>query len=313
LLVSKPEFADIFVVYDMYNLVGRVEHAPCGILTNSQGYPTNALDIGLSKIKAMAEHADVKNKRVCLAFSAYENSGVRRAVYPKYKEGRIKNEPVSFDLTWWDGTYRTQAYDGVRDLMDLIQNIPSLTIGVPNCDGETDDAIATFCYAVAPKPVFVVTEDRDMWSLMSKRVRVFSKPDKEYGIPDLTAKFFITEPRKLGLAKALFGDDSDKIDPIVARISKDQVAPKLESCRIAPGEKHFAPAFFREIEGLEGSSFKKLLAAREEVAYAERWIKLRRVELNYRHGTRNPSQFQQILEFAEVKKKLPKFLEFANA
>lgn len=317
MLVSKREFADIFVVFDVFNIVGRCEGAPCGTLTNSQGYPTNPIDIGLSKVKAMAEIAGLSNRRVCLTFSAQENRLVRQSVYPDYKGKRPKKAPLILPVTWWNGDDCNITYDGVRDFMNLMQCIPSLTIGMPNNNGETDDAIASFCHEVYPKPCYVVTEDRDMWSLMSDRVTIFSKPDKPYSLSDLInhKKFAgISEPTKLGLAKALFGDDSDCIKPTIPRVTQTLVGEELRNCRKIAGEKQWAPAFYRELESRKNEkALTSLIERRAEVEYAERWIRLRRVELNYRHGVRDLETFKKIIEWFEVKKKFANFMKFAQS
>lgn len=311
MLVSKPEFADIFIVWDVHNLIGRCEGIG-NTFTNAQGYPTNGIDIGISKIKAMAEHAGLSSKRVCLVFSAQENKGVRLAVYPKYKEGRVKAPPLFIEADWLDGIRRKIRYDGVRDFMMLVQNIPSLTIGMPNNDGETDDAIASFCHVVAPKPCYVVTEDRDMWSLMSDRVQIFSKPDKVYGIDDLTKKFYITKPTKLGLAKALLGDTSDKIDPTVPGVGPTAIAHDLEACNVQHGDKCWADAFFRQIEPRRGErKIDMVLNAKEEIRFAERWIRLRKVDLSYRYGSRDVHKFKQTIEWFGIRKKFEGFMKFA--
>jgi hypothetical protein len=313
MLVSDPSFADAFAVFDIHNVVGQCEGAPCGKLTNTQGYQTNAVDIGLSKIKAMAELAGNASRRVCIVLSAQESRAVRKAVYPNYKGTRIHSDPVCQPVTLWDGMRHDEyRYDGVRDLMDIMRFIPSLTLGMPKNDGETDDAIGTFVHDVSPKPCFVCTNDRDMWSLMSDNVKLFKKPMIEFTQNDLVIEFGISNPWKIALAKALFGDKSDNIKPIVSGTPKDPVQPALEACRMIRGERQYAPALFRELEQYRGSKkIDKLFMARDQIAFAERWIRLRRIELSYRFGQRNPDEFKKRLDWYGIMKKAPKLLEFA--
>jgi 5'-3' exonuclease len=196
--------------------------------------------------------------------------------------------------------------------MDIMRFVPSLTIGMPKNDGETDDAIGTFVHDVAPKPCFVCTNDRDMWSLISDHTRLFKKPAVEFTRDDLASEFGITNPWKIALAKALLGDKSDNIKPTVPGTPKELVTPVLETCRMFKGEKQYAPAFFRALEELRGSrKIDSLFASREQIAFAERWIRLRRVELSYRFGQRNPVEFKKRLDWYRIVKKAPKLVEFA--
>lgn len=313
-LVSNPEFADKCVVFDVHNLVGRCEGGPMGTLTNDQNYPTNAVDIGLSKIRAAANYAGLASgKRVCIALSAQENRGVRQAHYPNYKGKRPSKAHLILDVNWHTGENRRVQYDGVRDLMELMQYIPSLTMAMPKNNGETDDAIASFVHEVKV-PCVVVTEDRDMWSLMSDRVEIISKPEKLFNLDNLKATFGIDEPRKLALAKALYGDGSDCIEKAVSQVTDRVIGEELRRCQKLPGEKQYAQGFFREIASRRK---EKLIAAlfekQSDIEFAELWIRLRKVELVYRYGSRNLQQLEKLLSWYGINKKKAGFLAFAQS
>jgi hypothetical protein len=315
-LVSDPQFADAFCVFDVHNLVGRCEGGPAGTFYNSQNYPTNVIDIGLSKIRAAAQYTATRfnANRICIALSAQESRAVRMADYPQYKGTRPPKAEVIVDVVWHDGVKRVINYDGVRDLMHVMSYIPCVKIGMPNNDGETDDAIASFVYKTSPKPCVVVTEDRDMWSLMSNRCEIISKPDKVYGIADLKAKFGITRPAKLALAKTLYGDDSDNIEKLIPRVTQKSFGAEVEACTKNPGETQWAMAFYRQIAGRIKSGdklAKALWDARFEAAKREKWIRLRQVRLTYAYGRRDAQALSNILDWMEIVKKKDGFIKFA--
>jgi 5'-3' exonuclease len=313
-LVSNPAYADVFVLFDVHNLVGRCEGGPMGTLTNSQNYPTNAIDIGLSKIRAAANYAGLdKGKRVCLVFSAQESRSVRAAHYPEYKANRPTKAKLVLPVTWHDGSERDIEYNGVRDLMELMQYIPSCTITMPENNGETDDAIASFVHR-ANKPCIVVTEDRDMWALMSPRVTIISKPEKPYGISNLEEKFGITEPGKLALAKVLYGDDSDNVFKAVKGVTPRVVGEALTRCNKLPGEKQYAFGFFRELEDRRAEKIISALFAKQtDIAFMERWIRLRPVRLVQRYSSRDIQSLDRLLTWYGVNKKKQSFITFAQS
>ena len=336
-LVSNPNYADAYVCFDVANLVGRCEKCPSGTLRNRCGYPTNSVHIGLAKVRLAAELADYKKKRVCLVCSDYENSQVRRDLYPQYKLNRVKTPDEYYaiagtrEVKFQDGRRIVfdyarddvrvlsqldvvsagptsnavmQLYDGVRDFMSVMSCIPSLSLGVPDQDGETDDALATFTHLARPKPCYVVTEDRDIWATMSTRVHLVAKPDKVYGIPDLQARFGIDEPDKLPLAKALYGDDTDNIDKAVGQVTDNSVGVYLRRCQLAPGEKLYTYAFLREIaaelpnsKGKFAKMFTELLAHEQEIVHLEKLTRLRRVRLSYQQNALDVDRLQAWLDW----------------
>jgi 5'-3' exonuclease len=313
-LVSNPEYSDHNLVFDVHNLVGRCEGGPAGTLMNDQSYPTNAIDIGLSKIKAAANYVGLKSgKRVCIVMSAQENRAVRQAHYPLYKGKRPVKAKLVLPLTWHDDTERDVEYNGVRDLMELMQYIPSCTITMPENNGETDDAIASFVHR-SNKPCTVVSEDRDMWALMSDRVSVISKPDKAFTIADLEAKFGITEPSKLALAKIIYGDESDNVSKAVKGVTPRVIGEEIIRCTKNPGERQYAFALFRELEARRNERLiSRLFAKQTDIAFMERWIRLRPVRLVHRYSARNIQALDRLLSWYGINKKKAGFLAFAQS
>lgn len=352
-LVTDPNFADECVCFDVHNLVGRCDKGPAPVLVNRFRYPTNAVSIGLAKLRNAVELANPKKNRVCIVYSAQENSEVRRAQYPAYKMNRTHPEGDHYivagirTLRYSDGgmayfNYETddismlshpdivssgfephnkptyKVYDGVRDFMEAASCIPSVTLGMPNNDGETDDALATFTHLARPRKCWVVTEDRDIWATMSDRVTLVSKPDKLYSTASMQEKFGISEPAKLPLAKALYGDDSDNVNKPVPFVTDKSVGDVLRRCVREPGERLYTPAFMREIEasllsakGRLISVYENLLREQAAVAHLEGVMRLRYVDLSYTRNTRNVERLRDLLAWYEIKA-VDKILAFAE-
>lgn len=352
-LVTDPNYADECVCFDVHNLVGRCDKGPAPVLVNRFRYPTNAVSIGLAKLRNAVELANPKKNRVCIVLSDQENSSVRRAHYPEYKGNRTKPEEEHFivagirTLRYSDGgtalfNYETddlsmlshpdlvssgfvppnvptyKVYDGVRDFMEAASCIPSVTLGMPDNDGETDDALATFTHLARPRKCWVVTEDRDIWATMSDRVTLVSKPDNLYSTSSLFEKFGIHEPEKLPLAKALYGDTSDNVTKPVPFVTDKSVGDLLRRCTRLEGERLFTPAFMREVEaslltakGRSISVFEALLANQDVVAHLEGIMRLKHVRLSYTRNARNVEKLKTLLAWYEIKA-VDKLLAFAN-
>jgi hypothetical protein len=184
---------------------------------------------------------------------------------------------------------------------------------MPENNGETDDAIASFVHR-ANKPCIVVTEDRDMWALMSPRVTIISKPEKPYGISNLEEKFGITEPGKLALAKVLYGDDSDNVFKAVKGVTPRVVGDALARSAKLPGEKQYAFGFFRELEDRRAEKIIGALFAKQtDIAFMERWIRLRPVRLVQRYSSRDIQSLDRLLTWYGVNKKKQSFIAFAQS
>jgi hypothetical protein len=203
--------------------------------------------------------------------------------------------------------------------MEVMSCIPSLRLGVPDKDGETDDALATFSHLARPKPCYIVTEDRDIWSCMSTRVHLVSKPDKLYGIPDLQSRFGIDEPGKLPLAKALYGDDTDNIAKVVGQVTDNSVGAYLRRCRLQPGEKLYTYAFLREIaselpsaKGKTAKMFAELLEHEREIAQLEMLTRLRLVRLSYHQNQLDEERLRGWLDWYGIQSQ-EKTIAFARS
>lgn len=211
-LTTDYKKADVIVCVDVHNLVFRALNSPGPVakFTNSQKYPTGYLFIALGKINAALRHYGLnQNLKTCLVLSAQENSERRRKKYPDYKAGRKHTELPSVEITDAFGRMLEKTPNPVEDFMELLCCLPVINLLMPDL-WETDDALASFATHVRKVNkkaiVYILSNDRDLWERMGKKVICTSKPDAEFGIKDLEAAYGITNPRLLPLAKTLFGD-----------------------------------------------------------------------------------------------------------
>ena len=229
-LTTDIDDADVFLVVDVHNVVRTAEETRgpvAGFKTKAHGYPTGAVYLSLRRIIACAKHFGLNSgKKLCLAFADQENKGARLKMYPTYKEGRVHKEYGIFEVVNYTGKDQERPCDPVRDFMEFVELMPSIHI-VMKKPWETDDALAAFTKQVRKRNkkamFYILTRDRDLWSEMSKRVIVTYGPDKDFSIADVQHAYGITNPRLLPLAKALYGDDSDKLKKAVPRVTVENV------------------------------------------------------------------------------------------
>ncbi|MCB0064359.1 MAG: DNA polymerase I, partial [Caldilineaceae bacterium] len=168
--------------------------------------------------------------------------GFARKLLSIVKEYQPEQVAVAFDLgdTWRHSTFadykatRDAMPDEMRTQMERIEqllrafNIPIVTYP----DYEADDVLGTLSRQAddAGTDVLILTGDRDMFQLISERVRILYTPGGPnpkttvYGLEELTERYDLTPAQFIDL-KALTGDNSDNI-PGVPGIG-DKTAAKL--------------------------------------------------------------------------------------
>lgn len=90
-------------------------------------------------------------------------------------------------------------------------------------DNEADDVIATLVRLVLEQDglhTVVVTSDRDLWQLISPRVRVYNPVKQEFVTEAHIEHAFRCRPRHIPLVKALWGDYGDCVPNVVPRMQK---------------------------------------------------------------------------------------------
>lgn len=243
-LVTDIKKADAFVILDFHNVVRRAEGAPGPTkeFANQYGFPTGYIYLTLRKVFAILRHYGLnQNQNVCLVVSPQENSARRKKMYPLYKSTRKPREYSVFEVVV-NNKMTTRTPDPISDCMELMRCVPCIEL-VMKTPWETDDAIASFQHQTKKlnkrAMFYIVTEDRDPWCLISKRVKLVSLPGVEYDIDALSKKFVVRRPSMLPLAKALFGDGSDCIKKAVRGITETNIPTDLlENARRRKGESY---------------------------------------------------------------------------
>jgi 5'-3' exonuclease len=88
--------------------------------------------------------------------------------------------------------------------------------------GEADDAIATYVRAEPSRDIVILSEDRDLWQLVSSNVRVAATVrGKQTSIDPFACRRLLgVEPNRVANLKALLGDKSDNVPRAVPRLKK---------------------------------------------------------------------------------------------
>lgn len=286
-LTTDVNTADVFLVVDVHNVVRTAEETRgpvAGFKTKAHGYPTGAVYLSLRRIIACAKHFGLNSgKKLCLAFADQENKGARLKMYPTYKEGRVHKEYGIFEVVNYVGHDQERPCDPVRDFMEFVELMPSIHV-VMKKPWETDDALAAFTKQVRrqnKKAIFyILTRDRDLWSEMSKRVIVTYGPDKDFSIADVQHAYGITKPRLLPLAKALFGDDSDKLKKAVPRVTVENVPEgmldRVDLQKGVPLSQSFEEMLHKYRKKIKGTSLELCVGKADDIQKMIDIIRLRR-------------------------------------
>ncbi len=212
-VVDKPKGADVCLVVDVSNLAYRSFHAYSSLTTATgklSGHVYGSVRLLLATLRNYLDPG-----KCCIVY-CYDGKGakeLRRQTLPEYKAGRD------------DG-----RFNPCPEVKDALYRLPGLH--VEQAEREGDDAMAwiTEKLASSGQKVVLLTGDRDLWQLKRlPTVHVYSPNLKRYVIPDdIAAEYFVTDPGRIPLAKALFGDSSDGIKG-VERLIRKTVAPLLNA------------------------------------------------------------------------------------
>lgn len=100
-------------------------------------------------------------------------------------------------------------------------------------EAEADDTIATMAQDLVAGglDVIIVSSDKDLWMCWNPpRVRIYLTTKKEFLTQEyMEKKLYVTEPNKVRLVKALWGDPSDNIPNAVPRM-QSALVPIVKNC-----------------------------------------------------------------------------------
>lgn len=233
-LVPTPAQADYVLAIDVSNAAWRAAHAHAGLKTKDGRYSGHVFG-ALASLSSMLKK--IPAGKWCMAFCC-DGEGAkdaRRAILPGYKE----RPPQEIE-------------NPVPDVENAFANVVGMT--VKQAEREGDDALVWICEN-SSKPVLVFSGDRDLWHLLSDRVKILSPNLNRYvTTEDIFEEYHVSDPCRVPLSKALFGDTSDKVPPAVPRLDRKKTEPLLN----AP-ESTDPDGFYRALQRLA----PELLATRD--------------------------------------------------
>jgi DNA polymerase-1 len=212
MLLDSPAQAPLVFIIDLSNLAHRSFYANKD-LTTSQGLPSGHV-YGCARM-LIALFRDI-GEDICTIF-CYDGLNAK-----------AKRQEI---LDTYKGNRTPHIINPVEGAKELVINLPGLHIEKEGFEG--DDAIAWAVNLVKPKNTIIYSGDKDLQALMRySNVKCYS-PNKQKAKgngfiepTDWLDEYHVTNPAKIYLAKALFGDPSDNIKGI-DRLIKKQVEPIL--------------------------------------------------------------------------------------
>ena len=199
--MSSIKKTDHFYLIDGSGYIFRAYYALPPLSRKSDGLPTGAVSGFCSMLFKLLEDArsdDSKNKPTHFAVifdSARKN--FRNEIYSDYKANRAE---APDDLA--------PQFEYIRKSVEAF-NLPSIEL----LNYEADDLIATYAKKItaAGAKVTVISSDKDLMQLVSKKVRLFDPmKSKEIGEKEVIEKFGV-KPEQVIDVQSLAGDSSDNV------------------------------------------------------------------------------------------------------
>jgi DNA polymerase I len=207
------------LLIDAYNILYRAFFALPESIVDENGNPANALYGFFSMLTRVVRDLEPSGLAV-----ATESDTItwRQRIYPPYKQGRTTVPPKT----------------AVRQALILPRLLELLNVTILSADGyEADDLIASAVATVSRRPsktnVLIVSNDRDLFQLVSEAVQLLwpLRGVSKYELVDpgfVAARYGVAPSRYCEFA-ALRGDPSDNI-PGVPGIGPRGAAAILRSC-----------------------------------------------------------------------------------
>lgn len=180
---------------------------------------------------------------------AVEGAGTlrRQRVVPEYKGGRVPSP---------------EFQNARNTAMKLVRLLDCRMVKAP--DGEADDAIAVYCRLHPDDAIVVLSDDRDLWQLITTNIQVESRVKGSVMLVDRFAcrRLLGVEPAAIPMMKALLGDKSDSIPRAVERVQQKKL---LRLAQAAEGSVDQLYAAAQDADWLTDNDRKKLAAAQDAV------------------------------------------------
>lgn len=270
-----------WVVIDGNNLMNRCYYAtaqnPRGLLRAPDGRYTNAVSLFL---RMMINYEKSLNARAVVMFDV--GKSYRKEIYPAYKEGR-KDSPLELK----------EQFPLIQELL-RDSNVPLYM----NKEFEADDLIASFAEQVK-EPVYIISNDRDVFQLITERVCVIVRKGKDdvFMTPELFKQDYEgLVPTQIIDLKSITGDSSDNIKGIAGIGDKGALSLLKEfgSIEAIIAVQEFPQALNR---------YKKHVdAGKEDAIFAKKLTTLHKdISLNMEHSPFNREKLYSSCESLGIK------------
>ena len=245
-LTTSSKRATAVVAVDLSNFAFRAYHVTTwGKKNQRDAYLKTARNMLKTVLRRLKHHDKVL---LFLAKDAGHPPEIKKH-FPEYKANREKIEE-----------------NPIPPVRDLLCEYPCVEVWSPG--NEADSVIASLLKHPKTKrlhkaPFYVVTRDKDMFQLL---VRPNVKLMSGLNDPDITPKYVKqkmgVKPSVVPLYRAVFGDPSDNIKPVVPRLRKAKVTPLMNR---AKDFKHFFHLVEKNSTGLSKREQEGLLEAKSDI------------------------------------------------
>jgi 5'-3' exonuclease len=182
---------------DVANLAHRAYHANkhLSIGSGDDKQPTGHVYGSVKILLPLIKRFTKKGEMPTLWWALEGKPTRRQKIYPGYKAGRERD---------------FEPYPAVRK---LVLRMPGRAFYGSVMEADDILAMMTHKDTRGTRDLVMFTGDQDLWQFIGRPgVKVWAK-DHVVQMAEVVAKFGVHTPRSLALAKALFGDTSDKVPP----------------------------------------------------------------------------------------------------
>lgn len=280
MLIHTPSKANVLIIWDMNNVAWRNVNTS---FKNKHGYPSGHIYITTRNI---ISYVSKRTDNVCNIWCF--DSEIPDRMLLANKCGFIYKDRKHSTIKAPKG----MAVDPVADIRKLVQLIPGVVAYVEGV--ECDSVMASVAYQYKDKECYIISNDRDMWSLAHKCHVVFGK--KVVTTEDVI-DYYGVKPKHVALYKAVFGDSSDTIPPILPRLTKSKIIPIMKVSNGKP--KDFLQKLAKgqpTIYELFTPKIKKYLKQRYKLTRLDR-----KLQVNYATYGGNQEGLDQLLESFDIR------------
>ena len=205
-----------FILIDVSNLAYRAASAnPFAKLTTKTGIRSGHIFGMVTMLISILKKMSSGSTTLVLGYDDVPTHKLK--IFKKYKHNRHKykkNSTSPLAISAYSNFFSKGKKSNKSDFLRLFEKIPHLSIKAKG--HECDDVIASFikAYRTTENRMIIVSNDRDMWQLLRRNVFCYSGQELVTN-SSIQQNFKTPEPRQIPLIKAVFGDSSDGIPPVI--------------------------------------------------------------------------------------------------